>query len=190
MCFYATRLDSWASSGLSVFLLSYFTFSLFRRQTILVNKYIGNVPGGFPNTTRRSWYTFVIRFFCVRFGVWRDKRRDYQESGCEVRRVSKSSADQNRKGLKKWLKMAEGCGMNCIKYLVFIFNFLFAVSIWLHYLNVFGSDDEWVEGNNEESNFQLNFFAVSRVLPVDVETIKDSQSTFRSLFSIASKCLI
>jgi hypothetical protein len=25
--------------------------------------------------------------------------------------------------------MAEGCGMNCIKYLVFIFNFLFAVSI-------------------------------------------------------------
>lgn len=86
--------------------------------------------------------------------------------------------------------MAEGCGMNCIKYLVFIFNFLFAVSIWLPSLNGFGSDDEWVEGNNEESNFQLNFFAVSRVLPVDVETIKDSQSTFRSLFSIASKCLI
>lgn len=27
------------------------------------------------------------------------------------------------------LKMADGCGMNCIKYLVFIFNFLFAVSI-------------------------------------------------------------
>lgn len=32
--------------------------------------------------------------------------------------------------------MAEGCGMNCIKYLVFIFNFLFAVSMTVLYLKL------------------------------------------------------